>query len=82
MNKKTVSWAVCAKSNTCDYKQRVVKDARLKVKQRHSEQLINQALRSHYYEKNALKINSDGKCRICGNVEEYIDHIVYGCPEN
>lgn len=39
----------------------------------------DQALRTKNYEKNILKINTDGKCRICKEKEETIDHIITAC---
>lgn len=41
----------------------------------------DQALRTKYYEKNILKMNTDGKCRVCKDKYETVDHIVSACSE-
>lgn len=39
----------------------------------------DQALRTHYYEKNILRLEVDGRCRLCKEAWETVDHIVSGC---
>ena len=35
----------------------------------------------YYYRRNILNNGTDPMCRICGQYQETIDHIVAGCPE-
>ena len=41
----------------------------------------DQAIKTNYYRRNILNDGSDPMCRICGQYQETIDHIVAGCPE-
>lgn len=39
----------------------------------------DQSLRTKYYDKHILKLNTDDKCRLCKTQPEHINHIVSGC---
>ena len=41
----------------------------------------DQAIKTNYYRSNILNDGTDPMCRICGQLQETIDHIVAGCPE-
>ena len=41
----------------------------------------DQAIKTNYYGNNILKDGTHPLCRICGQFQETIDHIVAGCPE-
>ena len=41
----------------------------------------DQAIKTNYYLRNILNDGTDPICRICGQYQETIDHIVVGCPE-
>ncbi|XP_067035460.1 uncharacterized protein [Acropora muricata] len=41
----------------------------------------DQAIKTNYYRRNILNDGTDPMCRICGQYQETIDHIVAGCPE-
>ena len=41
----------------------------------------DQATETNYYRRNILNDGTDPMCRICGQYQETIDHIVAGCPE-
>jgi len=41
----------------------------------------DQAIKTNYYGNKILKDGTDPMCRICGQFQETIDHIVAGCPE-
>ena len=41
----------------------------------------DQAIKINYYRRNILNDGTDPMCRICGQYQETIDHIVAGCPE-
>ena len=41
----------------------------------------DQAIKTNYYRSNILNDGTDPMCRICGQFQETIDHIVAGCPE-
>ena len=41
----------------------------------------DQATKTNYYSRNILSDGTDPMCRICGQYQETIDHIVAGCPE-
>ena len=41
----------------------------------------DQAIKTNYYRDKILKDGADPVCRICGQFQETIDHIVAGCPE-
>ena len=41
----------------------------------------DQAIKTNYYRRNILNDGSGPMCRICGQYQETIDHIVAGCPE-
>ena len=41
----------------------------------------DQAIETNYYRRNILNDGTDPMCRICGQFQETIDHIVAGCPE-
>ncbi|XP_068720702.1 uncharacterized protein [Montipora capricornis] len=41
----------------------------------------DQAIKTNYYRRNILNDGADLMCRICGQFQETIDHIVAGCPE-
>ena len=40
-----------------------------------------QAIKTKYYRSKILKDSADPMCRICGQFQETIDHILAGCPE-
>ena len=40
----------------------------------------DQAIKTNYYRGKILKDATDPMCRICGQFQETIDHIVAGCP--
>ena len=42
---------------------------------------LDQAINSNYYRNKILKDGTDPACRICGQFQETIDHIVVGCLE-
>ena len=41
----------------------------------------DQAINTNYYRSRMLKDGTALMCRICGQFQETIDHIVAGCPE-
>ena len=41
----------------------------------------DQAIKTNYYRDKIIKYGTDPVCRICGHLQETIDHIVTGCPE-
>ena len=41
----------------------------------------DQAIKTNYYRRNILNDGTDPMCRICGQYQDAIDHIVAGCPE-
>ena len=41
----------------------------------------DQAIKTNYYRSKMLKDGTDPMCRICGQFQETIDHIVAGCPQ-
>jgi len=41
----------------------------------------DQTIKTNYYRNKILKDGTDSMCRICGQFQETIDHIVAGCPE-
>ena len=41
----------------------------------------DQAIQTNYYCRNILNDGTNPMCRICGQYQETIDHIVAGCPE-
>ena len=41
----------------------------------------DQAIKTNYYRSNIINNSTDAMCRICGQFQETIDHIVAGCPE-
>jgi hypothetical protein len=40
----------------------------------------DQALQTKYYATKILKTETDGKCRLCHQFDETIDHIISACP--
>ena len=42
---------------------------------------LDQAINTNYYRSRMLKDGTAPMCRICGQFQETIDHIVAGCPE-
>ena len=41
----------------------------------------DQCIKTNYYRNKILKDGTAPKCRICGQFQETVDHIVSGCPE-
>ena len=41
----------------------------------------DQAIKTYYYRNKILKDDTDSVCRICGQFQETMDHIVARCPE-
>ena len=41
----------------------------------------HQCIKTNYYRNKILRDGTDPKCRICGQFQETIDHLVSGCPE-
>ena len=41
----------------------------------------DQCIKTNYYRNKILKDGPDPKCRICGQFQETVDHLVSGCPE-
>ena len=65
-----------------------LKTAGLKLKQRafyhccpRPSHVQDPAIKTNYYRGKILKDGTDPMCRICGQFQETIDHIVEGCPE-
>jgi len=41
----------------------------------------DQCIKTNYYRNKILKDGTDPMCRICGQFQETVDHLVSGCPE-
>ena len=41
----------------------------------------DQCIKTNYYRNRILKDGTDPMCRICGQFQETVDHLVSGCPE-